>query len=36
MYRKAKKEDNKVVSDVHFKAYDDLYSRLETRGERYF
>ena len=35
MYKKAKKEAKKVVSDAKFKAYDDLYNRLGTR-EGYF
>ena len=35
MYKKAKKEAKKVVSDAKCKAYDDLYNRLGTR-EGYF
>ena len=35
MYKNAKKEAKKVVSDVKFKSYDDLYNRLGTR-EGYF
>ena len=31
MYKKAKKEGKKVVSDAKFKAYDNLYNRLGSR-----
>ena len=31
MYKKVKKEVKKVVSDVKFKAYDELYNKLGTR-----
>ena len=35
MYKKAKKEANKVESDAKCKAYDDLYNRLGIRlGEK--
>ena len=34
MYEKAKKEAKKVVSVANFKANNDLYNRLGTRGEK--
>lgn len=36
IYKAAKKEAKKVVSDVKSKAYDDLHNKLETReGKRF-
>ena len=34
IYKKAMKDAKKVVSYAKFRAYDDLYNRLETRGEK--
>ena len=34
MFKKAKKKAKKVASDAKFKAFDDLYDRLGTRGEK--
>lgn len=36
MYKKTeKKEVKKVIRDAKFKAYDDVYNKLGTKGERF-